>query len=67
MNNFKKLTIKRRFSILAILLIIAAVVQNIILLSADSALAKHADELSAQEIPLMNKSHQNPNDEIFPL
>jgi len=58
MHIFRNLTLKRRFAILAFILVIAAVSQSAILLSTNMSLASHAEQLSTHEVPLLNKAHE---------
>ena len=51
MNITNKSTLKRRFSIMALVLILVAFIQSTVLIVADRSLANHAEQLSAREIP----------------
>jgi methyl-accepting chemotaxis protein len=58
MKHISKSTIKRRFSILAFILVTVATGQSIVLIMSNLSLADHAEQLSVTEIPLLNKSHE---------
>jgi len=58
MSIFKKLTLRRRFSVLAGILIAVALAQSTVLLISNISLANQAEQLSTREIPLLNKAHE---------
>ena len=58
MNILKKSTLKRRFSIMTTILLVVALIQCAILLAYNYSLARHAEQLSEREIPLLNKAHE---------
>ena len=58
MHILKNLTLKHRFSILAFILVLAAVSQSVVLLTTNMSLANHAEQLSTHEVPLLNKAHE---------